>query len=154
MAGSRVFLDGVGRSPRRVEGRVAQFVIHQHDSPWGVHWDLMLQQGDSLATWALQSEPSEAAPIEALRIADHRMAFLEYEGPISAGRGSVKRWDKGQLRIIECGTDRWTVHIEGLRLRGQIVLSRTGNDDQRWTFIFSPDPDAAPSSTGSVRPAR
>jgi hypothetical protein len=36
---------------------MSRFAILRHDSPRGLHWDLLLETGDTLATWALPQVP-------------------------------------------------------------------------------------------------
>src|SRR5262245_29825311 len=72
-----------------------RFVILEHDHP-SLHWDLMLEAGDVLQTWRLANPPEVgSSPIEAMALGDHRIAYLEYEGPVSRNRGTVRRWDAG-----------------------------------------------------------
>jgi hypothetical protein len=123
----------------------------------------MLESGDVLATWALQAVPQPGRPIDAERLFDHRTAFLDYEGPLSAGRGSVTRWDGGTYRAMAQDDERWEVEIEGKRLVGRATLRRReAAEAQRWSFTFSEvSRDKSDSSDGpsgpeddSVRPAR
>src|ERR1700730_7618701 len=72
-----------------------RFVILQHDHP-ELHWDLMLQAGETLRTWRLAKAPElPGEAIVASAIGDHRPMYLDYEGPVSGGRGQVIRWDQG-----------------------------------------------------------
>ena len=50
-----------------------QFVIQQHTTPNGVHWDLMLEMNNCLWTWRLNTPPEKItnAPVSAERIQDH-----------------------------------------------------------------------------------
>jgi hypothetical protein len=66
----------------------------------GVHWDLMLESGDVLHTWALAAEPAPNLPIAAEQLPDHRLIYLDYEGPISGNRGTVTRWDAGRFEVL------------------------------------------------------
>jgi len=69
-----------------------RFVIQEHQTPEGVHWDLMLEQGDVLATFRLQEPPGQVLvhAVRAERIVDHPMRFLWYEGPVQNGAGRVR----------------------------------------------------------------
>ncbi|NUQ64853.1 MAG: hypothetical protein HUU20_20510 [Pirellulales bacterium] len=75
-----------------------RFVVLEHDSPRGLHWDFMLESGDALATWALPEPPDAAAELAAESLPDHRPAYLDYEGPIASNRGTVRRWDRARMR--------------------------------------------------------
>ena len=101
-----------------------RFVILEHDSPGGLHWDLMLEQGGVLLTWALSEPPQAARNVPAEALSDHRLAYLDYEGPISGGRGSVTRWDQGTYELEHRSDDELAVVLAGRRLAGRATLSR------------------------------
>lgn len=116
-----------------------RFVILEHDHPF-LHWDLMLEAGDALRTWRLLQEPKIPGisenlgdlEIEAEALPDHRLAYLDYEGPVSGGRGVVKRRDAGEFTWGETTEERIEVELRGEVLRGRAVLRRSS--DGRWTF--------------------
>jgi hypothetical protein len=124
-----------------------RFVILRHVMPMGdtraSHWDFMLESGASLRTWALAAEPVENLQIAAQAIADHRLQYLDYEGPISAGRGEVIRWDAGQYSLENEHADELVIQLIGCRLRGRATLSREPADNQRWTFSFVDESNSA-----------
>ena len=75
-----------------------RFVILVHDWPaW--HWDFFLEAGPVLKAWRLWAEPGYGKGIPAEPMFDHRLFYLDYEGPLSDGRGSVTRWDTGTFEI-------------------------------------------------------
>ena len=116
-----------------------RFVVLEHDSPGGRHWDFMLEAPAALATWALQAAPNSPGAIAAERLADHRLAYLDYEGPISDERGSVTRWDHGDY-VEEHQTDRRrVVFLAGERLKGVATLTQSPEDTNRWQFSFVPE---------------
>ena len=83
--------------------RSGRFVILAHDAPDGLHWDLMLEAGEVLETYRVNTPPEEwpARPVEAERIFDHSPRFLEYEGVVNKGKGDVKIADSGRYEILE-----------------------------------------------------
>jgi hypothetical protein len=99
------------------------------------HWDLMLQHDDVLWTWALDCDPHQAQP--AKRLPDHRVAYLDYEGPISGDRGRVSRWDAGEYAVESRNDDRLVLRLCGGRLNGQLRLGRVA--DERWEYEFTRD---------------
>lgn len=101
-----------------------RFVILHHEAADGEHWDLMLERGGILITWQLSREPVSASslPIPATRIQDHRMAFLEYEGPISLKRGRVRRVDAGTVQFEETEEDRYEFRLSRGHLTGLFRL--------------------------------
>ncbi len=104
----------------------ARYAILHHQAPDGEHWDLMLQDGAVLATWRLPAEPVSPAglPMDAVRLGDHRMAYLDYEGPVSRDRGTVARVDAGTCRVIRRRETCWEFELVGGRLAGGFALVR------------------------------
>lgn len=117
-----------------------RFVVLEHDSPRGLHWDLMLHQGAALATWALPQPPDAPGPLPAERLPDHRLAYLDYEGPVSGDRGQVVRWDTGSFELVNQSDDQWTVVFQGQRLRGEMVLRRLSGEVSMWEFRLQDEP--------------
>ena len=121
---------------------VRQFVLLHHVLSDGEHWDLGFEVGDVLATWQILENPVEAveagtaapAQLPARRIGDHRRAYLEYEGPISRGRGHVVRVDRGPWRLIDESPSAWTIRLAGSRLVGVFFLRRVSGSPEAWTF--------------------
>ena len=114
-----------------------RFVILRHDSPQGLHWDFMLERGSSLATWALEREPAEGEVVCARALSDHRLAYLDHEGPVSGDRGSVTRWDAGTYQFEHEGPDEMVVKLQGNKLSGQAELRRLPDSPQQWHVSFS-----------------
>jgi hypothetical protein len=112
------------------------YVILRHDLADQTHWDLMLDLGEALATWQLKRDPATLADpaageaIPALRIADHRRAYLEYEGPVSNHRGHVTRVDSGTYEVIDHSPCGWIVRLNGTLLAGDFKLSATIPDKE------------------------
>ena len=104
------------------------------------HWDLMLEVGDGLRTWALSAEPSQESSCDARQLADHRLAYLKYEGPVSGGRGEVTRWDAGQYSIERETARELIVVLTGHRLACRATLVRGMADDHFWSVSFSTAP--------------
>lgn len=112
------------------------FVVLIHDYP-SLHWDFMLEKEARLRTWRLAKGPLEPGPIEAEALADHRLAYLDYEGPVSGNRGSVRRLDRGEYTLIEETSSRVAIQIAGAVLAGAAVLQRDG-ESSYWTFVLTP----------------
>ncbi|HKQ50346.1 MAG TPA: DNA polymerase ligase N-terminal domain-containing protein [Phycisphaerae bacterium] len=107
-----------------------EFVVLRHEDREGVHYDLMIDTGAALATWKCSGPPESAgeSPIFCRQIGDHRRAYLDYEGPISGGRGEVRRHDRGHCEILNQSGDVWTVAFHGWKLNGLYELSRNEGD--------------------------
>ena len=119
---------------------MARFVILYHEFPAGharpPHWDFMLEERDSLRTWALPRRPGRAGPMLADALADHRLEYLEYEGPVSRGRGTVSQWDSGTFVKKREEPGGLTLTLTGKRLRGDVELTPVAGAQRRWRFAF------------------
>jgi hypothetical protein len=104
------------------------------------HWDFMLERGAALRTWALDGEPQVGQSIAATALADHRLAYLDYEGPITGGRGHVRRYDSGEYRVLHEQHDALTVELAGDRGRLVASFSRDPASSQLWSVRFSLPP--------------
>ena len=108
-----------------------RYVVLTHDHPhW--HWDFMLEVDGALRTWRLDQEPGSAPAMRATQLPDHRLHYLDYEGPVSGNRGQVARWDEGQYAAILQGPDSWQLNLQGRRLQCQVVLQRDRDSAWRW----------------------
>src|SRR5690349_10408973 len=113
-----------------------RFVILEHE--WdGLHWDLMLERGEVLRTWAIDAPIVAGVELPARALADHRRMYLDYEGPISGARGTVKRVEEGRYDVLHWARDRVVVHLLGTQLVGEVELrrfsSREGTSPLSWT---------------------
>lgn len=99
---------------------MCRFVILAHDWPTP-HFDLLLEAGTVLRAWRLLGEPG-TVPVSAEPNADHRTLYLDYEGPVSGGRGTVARWDAGTFEWVEDGAARVVVELRGAKLVGRFAL--------------------------------
>jgi hypothetical protein len=124
-----------------------RYVILEHDHPIR-HWDFMLEVGEVLRTWRLEAPPSPGQGVRAEASFDHRPLYLDYEGPLSGGRGSVARWDAGTFAWAANTEARVVAHLEGGRLRGTAVLERVASG--AWSLRIEPEePPAAREMTVS-----
>ena len=88
-------------------GPQKRFVILRHHFPDGGqgefsdHFDLMLEQNSKLATWRIDAIPEPNQAVPGTKLADHRKAYLDYEGPVSGDRGTVDQVTAGTYEICE-----------------------------------------------------
>jgi hypothetical protein len=95
------------------------------------HYDWLLERAHAadgsegaLMAWRMTERPDSGiievgAMCRGERMADHRRLYLDYEGPISGGRGEVRR--------IACG--EWVLEVEGaevVEFRGRFEGWPTG----------------------------
>ncbi len=106
-----------------------RFALLIHDHPF-VHWDLLVQRGAVLRSWRLLESPDRwlskppAAELSAEAIGDHRLDYLDYEGPVSRERGRVAQWDHGQAEWLNEGESSIRLRLNGERLVGELTLDR------------------------------
>ena len=84
-----------------------RFVVLHHQVDRGLkrtercHFDWMFEIDEVLVTWS--TEPiefdSREITVRAERLADHRLAYLDFEGEISGGRGTVSRVVAGTFQF-------------------------------------------------------
>jgi hypothetical protein len=114
-----------------------RFVLLYHECPPSFgkpsHWDLMLERNGVLLTWNLATLPAawngessaDDEPVVATRIADHRIAYLDYEGPISGDRGVVTRLDQGEYDLLEESDEVIRIRLRSERRQGvEVMLPR------------------------------
>jgi hypothetical protein len=104
-----------------------RFAILIHDHPF-LHWDLFAEQSSVLRSWRLLESPERwllAAPppvLPAEPISNHRLEYLDYEGPVSRERGTVVRWDGGEVEWLEQTDGCIRLRLRGKHLRGQLIV--------------------------------
>ncbi len=141
-------------APPRAGGSEEQprFVVQEHHAT-RLHWDLRLEHGGSLASWAIPNgippEPSENRL--AVHTEDHPLEYLDFEGDIPKGQygaGSMRIWDRGIYELHEWEPRKVEVTFHGEKLSGRYGLfpigragGEAGQDD--W-MIHRMDPPADP----------
>jgi hypothetical protein len=87
------------------------------------HFDLLLEQTDSLATWEIPQWPPRS--YQAVRqLSDHRRIYLDYEGPLAEDRGHVRRVCRGEFQTLRRTSRNWVLEIRGTLFQGRIELRR------------------------------
>lgn len=76
---------------------------------------------------------------DAEQLADHRLAYLEYEGPVSGNRGQVTRWDAGQYQIESQADHALTLVLSGPRLPCRLSLKK-GDITHFWSVSLGAAP--------------
>jgi bifunctional non-homologous end joining protein LigD len=143
-----------GRRPRRrAGGRGGRYVVQRHRAT-ALHYDLRLELGGVLVSWAVPRGPSldPDAKRLAVHVEDHPLEYFDFEGVIPRaqyGAGDVIVWDWGRWEpdpsvedaeaAIRAG--ELTFRLEGEKLRGAFVLVRTSRPRRRedWLLIHRRD---------------
>ena len=117
-----------------------RFVVLEHR--WnGVHWDFLIEDGQTLRTWAIDEPIVADRVLPARSLAPHRRFYLDHEGAVSGNRGTVHQWEVGSARV-EIWSD-WAIRlkVEGAQLVGVVDFWEEGGDTEaegprRWLFRF------------------
>ena len=118
-----------------------RFVILRHETPADyprpAHYDLMLEQEGVLWTWALDKLPAGGEIVIAERLPDHRLAYLDYEGEIAGGRGSVSQVEAGECEWLEQSAVELRVRLRGTGLGRILRLTLRPEDHGQWDVSLS-----------------
>ncbi|HEV8450928.1 MAG TPA: DNA polymerase ligase N-terminal domain-containing protein [Gaiellales bacterium] len=130
-----------------------RFVIQKHAAR-SLHYDLRLEVGGVLKSWAVPKGPS-TDPREkrlAVEVEDHPIDYADFEGVIGSGYGAgqVIVWDTGTYRGLTEGPIEKALEqghlsfwLEGQKLRGGWTLQRTrAGAKPQWLFIKRRDEGA------------
>lgn len=131
-----------GGSPESPRGGL--FVIHKHAAS-RLHWDLRLEMGGVLSSWAVPKGPS-LDPSEkrlAVQVEDHPLEYVDFEDVIPAGNygaGPMIVWDRGDWVALEdpdVGLERGKLLFElrGHKLRGIWTLVKLRKTESDWLLI-------------------
>jgi bifunctional non-homologous end joining protein LigD len=141
-----------GKEPARDDVGGLQFVVQMHDAR-RLHYDLRLELGGTLKSWAVTRGPSLLVGEKrlAVRTEDHPMQYLDFEGNIPKGEyggGAMIVWDRGRWTSAydpEFGLKKGHLDItlHGSRLQGRWHLVRMrpkrGEKTEPWLLIKAED---------------
>ena len=119
------------------------FVVQEHSIDNRTHWDLMVRCGEILLTWQIDQRPEEWSETEVMckKIFDHRLKYLNYEGPISDNRGYVKIVARGQYfdpkgKLMSClPFDEVDLVLRSETVHGELSLCHEDGDS--WKMVFA-----------------
>jgi hypothetical protein len=97
----------------------------------------MFQVGDALQCYRIERPPDELEPEGTIvvRIVDHVLKFLTYEGPVQKGTGSVEITEAGTYEVLSEAEDERKLFLHGRILKGRFLLKHLSGD--RWLLRFS-----------------
>lgn len=120
------------------------YVIQKHHASH-LHYDLRLEVGGVLKSWALPKEPPQDYETKRLAVLteDHPVEYANFEGVIPEGEygaGKVEIWDKGTYNMIEEKSDKFVIEIQGKKLSGRYVLLKMKKtpkypSEKNWLFF-------------------
>ena len=146
---------GDGAPKRRPRGGGApRFVIQKHAAST-LHYDVRLEAGGVLKSWAVPKGPSTDPRVKrlAVEVEDHPLEYADFEGVIGEGYGSgaVIVWDAGTYRNLDeersmaeaLDAGHAKVWLDGEKLQGGWTLQRTdGGRKPQWLLIKRRDEGA------------
>lgn len=132
-----------------------RFVIQKHAAR-RLHYDLRLEVGGVLKSWAVPKGPSLDPSVKrlAIMVEDHPYEYRNFEGIISSGygAGSVMIWDQGTYSVdgkssqtsenlIQEGLKQGAIHftLNGDKLHGRFSLVKLKKEGEEWLLIKSKD---------------
>jgi DNA ligase D-like protein (predicted 3'-phosphoesterase) len=126
----------------------SRFVVQLHDATT-LPFDLRLQVGDVLRSWAVPRGPSLDPRTRRLAVPvdDHALSAGDFEGVHAGhgrGSGAVIVWDEGAAEIVRDEPGHMSFVLHGSKLRGGFALTRTG--EHRWILVKARDNDARAGS--------
>jgi len=138
-------------------------VIHLHHARRR-HFDLRLQVGGVLRSWAVPKGPSRDPSIKhlAVEVEDHPLSYGSFEGTIPEGHygaGTVAIWDEGTwstegsaAQQIGDGHLRFELHGSRLRGRWSLVRTRMQAGKPQWLLIKGDDEFVVPDDVADDTP--
>ncbi len=141
--------------------RPGLFVVQQHDAT-RMHYDLRLEIGGVMKSWAVPRGPSldPADKRLAVMTEDHPMEYGDFEGVIPKGNygaGAMIVWDRG-LSVHQLDpedgveTGKLLFELRGYKLRGLFTLVKTARGENEWLLIKKPDAGATGETVDELPP--
>jgi DNA ligase D-like protein (predicted 3'-phosphoesterase) len=118
------------------------YVIQKHKASH-LHYDLRLEEGGVLKSWAIPKLPPQEEGVRRLAVEteDHPLGYEEFEGVIPEGEygaGKVEVWDHGTYLPQETDPGKRIIEIKGDILSGRyglIKLKPKRPEDKSWLFF-------------------
>ncbi|RWG76904.1 DNA ligase D [Mesorhizobium sp.] len=159
------------RTPEPAGGPVVgggnRFVVHKHHAT-ADHYDLRLEVGGVLKSWAVPRGPSlnPADKRLAVETEDHPIEYIDFEGVIPEGEyggGPMIVWDAGTWAPMEdveksLRTGAFKFRLAGQKLNGGWMLTRLkpkpGEDENKKNWLLFKERDLAADITLDILEAR
>ncbi|MEE9208116.1 MAG: DNA ligase D [Gemmatimonadota bacterium] len=124
--------------------RTGLFVIHKHDAS-RLHFDLRLELGGALMSWAVPKGPSldPSQKRLAVHVEDHPLEYVDFEDVIPEGNygaGPMIIWDRGTWIALEdpdvgLESGKFLFELRGHKLRGVWTLVKLKKTEKEWLLI-------------------
>ena len=124
------------------------FVVQKHAAR-SLHYDLRLELGGVLLSWAVPKGPSIDPDVKrlAVEVEEHPVEYADFEGTIPAGNygaGAVIVFDRGRWVPIEDPEEglrkgKLLFDLWGHKLQGRWTLFRTKGGPKHWLLVKKPD---------------
>lgn len=157
----RITSEPSGKRDRKDAAPGLTFVIHKHDAT-RLHYDLRLEHGGVLWSWAVTRGPS-LDPSEkrlAVHVEDHPLDYATFEGVIPAkqyGAGPVIVWDNGTWEPegdpaagMKKGHLQFQLHGEKLHGGWHLVRLRPRGREKRDNWLLIKSKDEYATSRGDI----
>ena len=134
-----------------------RFVVQRHEAS-RLHYDVRLELGGVLKSWAVPKGPSmnPADKRLAVMVEDHPVSYVDFQGKIPKGNygaGTVEVWDKGAFFPVNENLEKLTerealkalekgelkIFVNGEKLKGGFVLVRFKGGEKNWLLIKHKD---------------
>lgn len=139
-------------APVKRAGQALTFMVHKHDAT-RLHYDLRLEMGGVLASWAIPKGPSYDPQVKRLAVEteDHPLEYGHFEGRIPDGEygaGDSLIWDRGTYDTVPPGQadaqrkkGHLALELNGEKLKGRwhLVRTRPAGGKAQWLFFKAKD---------------
>jgi hypothetical protein len=87
-------------------------------------WRLRRVESSADAEHATEEKTAVSRSMPCVRLPAHRLRYLDFEGDIGGGRGSVQIVDRGAYSCLEWNDRHIVVNFRGTMMRGEFELQR------------------------------
>lgn len=137
---SKSFCDQIIKKFKERKIKRPVYVIQEHTTKRGTHYDLRLEMNKVLESWAIPKNPklSDKKKLLAIFTTPHAIEYSFFHGRIpegNPGAGTVKIFDRGTYDLIEKGKGKVVFKLKGRKLRGNYCLINFKRDGKNWLFF-------------------
>lgn len=148
-------------SGERAGEGLPRFVIQEHHAS-RLHWDLRLERGGVLVSWAVPKGVPPTADKNSLAVMteDHPLRYLDFAGEIPRGQygaGTMTVWDTGRYELEKWRDDEVIATLEGRpggplgRVRLALIRTEGAGEKSQWLLHrMKTDAEGHPQRDGAV----